>query len=381
MKKILLLGASGSIGVQTIDVLENHPEMFELVAFSVGKQIDKARSILNKFNVKEVCISKKEDAELLQKEYPEVHFSYGNEGLDYLASLDNYDLCVNALVGFVGLRPTLCAIEHGKDVALANKETLVVAGELVQKAMDKHHVELFPIDSEHSAIAQCLRGNKYDQVNRLIITASGGSFRDKSREELENVTLEQTLKHPNWAMGAKITIDSATMMNKGFEVIEAHYLFGFDYDHIDVVLHPESIIHSMVEYKDHSVMAQLGNADMRLPIQYALCYPERFEMNTEPLDLVKIGTLHFREMDTKRFPLLRLAYDMGRKGGNMPCVMNAANEEANFAFQRGEVGFMDIERLIFAAIDSCEYEPIESVNDIFKWDTWTREFVRKKIAK
>lgn len=381
MKKILLLGASGSIGVQTIDVLENHPEMFELVAFSVGKQIDKARSILNKFNVKEVCISKKEDAELLQKEYPEVHFSYGNEGLDYLASLDNYDLCVNALVGFVGLRPTLCAIEHGKDVALANKETLVVAGELVQKAMDKHHVELFPIDSEHSAIAQCLRGNKYDQVNRLIITASGGSFRDKSREELENVTLEQTLKHPNWAMGAKITIDSATMMNKGFEVIEAHYLFGFDYDHIDVVLHPESIIHSMVEYKDHSVMAQLGNADMRLPIQYALCYPERFDMNTEPLDLVKIGTLHFREMDTKRFPLLRLAYDMGRKGGNMPCVMNAANEEANFAFQRGEVGFMDIERLIFAAIDACEYEPIESVNDIFKWDTWTREFVRKKIAK
>ena len=326
MKKILLLGASGSIGIQTLDVIANHLEKFQLTAFSVGKQIDKAIEILNTFNVKYAYVLKKEDALKLDESYKDTNFFYGDKGLIELVENADYELLVNALVGFVGLRPTLRAIELKKDIALANKETLVAGGEIVKKAVAKYHVNLFPIDSEHSAIAQCLQGNDHKTIKNLIITASGGTFRDKTRDEIVDVTLEDTLKHPNWSMGAKITIDSATMMNKGLEVIEAHYLFDIDYDHIKVLLHKESIVHSMVEYIDNSIMAQLGNADMRLPIQYALDYPHRLVMNNEPLDLTKVATLHFEKMDMARFPLLALAYEVGKKGGNLPCIMNSANE-------------------------------------------------------
>ena len=379
MKKILLLGASGSIGQQTIDVIKNHLDQYELTGFSVGKQVDKALMILKDLKVAHVYVKDAEDAAKISEAYQDIKVYHGQEGLDELVEAADYDLLVNALVGFVGLQPTLKAISLNKDVALANKETLVVAGELVKKALVDHHVNLFPIDSEHSAIAQCLQGNKHEEIKKLIITASGGSFRDKSRDQLKDVTLADTLKHPNWSMGAKITIDSATMMNKGLEVIEAHYLFDVDYEDIEVVLHRESIVHSMVEYVDNSIMAQLGNADMRLPIQYALGFPRRYPINTEPLDLVKVGTLHFEKMDMERFPLLKLAYDVGRKGGNLPCIMNGANEEANFAFQKGQIAFLDIEALVFKAVEKAKFKPITSIEDILEADAWVRNYVRKQI--
>lgn len=379
MKKILLLGASGSIGQQTIDVIKNHLDQYELTGFSVGKQVDKALMILKDLKVAHVYVKDAEDAAKISATYQDIKVYHGQDGLDELVGAADYDLLVNALVGFVGLQPTLKAISLNKDVALANKETLVVAGELVKKALVDHHVNLFPIDSEHSAIAQCLQGNKHEEIKKLIITASGGSFRDKSRDQLKDVTLADTLKHPNWSMGAKITIDSATMMNKGLEVIEAHYLFDVDYEDIEVVLHRESIVHSMVEYVDNSIMAQLGNADMRLPIQYALGFPRRYPINTEPLDLVKVGTLHFEKMDMERFPLLKLAYDVGRKGGNLPCIMNGANEEANFAFQKGQIAFLDIEELVFKAVEKAKFKPITSIEDILEADAWVRNYVREQI--
>ena len=278
MKKIVLLGASGSIGTQTIDVVSNHKDEFHIIGLSVGYRINKLRNILDEFFIPYVSVAKEEDMQLLQKEYPSVTFFCGEEGLKALASLKDYDMLVNAVVGFRGLIPTLTAIENGKDVALANKESLVVGGELIKQALKKFNVHLYPIDSEHSAIFQCLQGNQSSEIDKLILTASGGSFRDKKREELHQVTVKEALCHPNWQMGGRITIDSATMMNKGFEVIEAHYLFNIPFEKIEVLIHRESVIHSMVQYQDHALMAQLGTADMRIPIQYALSYPNRLKL-------------------------------------------------------------------------------------------------------
>ncbi|MDI9518690.1 MAG: 1-deoxy-D-xylulose-5-phosphate reductoisomerase, partial [Bacillota bacterium] len=292
--------------------------------------------------------------------------------------LENYDLLVNALVGFVGLIPTLNAIENKKDVALANKETLVVAGEIVNKALKKNGCMLFPIDSEHSAILQCLLGNNIKQVKKIIITASGGSFRDLSRDELKNVSVKDALNHPNWAMGAKITIDSATMMNKGFEVIEAHYLFDIDYDDIEVVLHKESYVHSMVEYIDGSIMAQIGNADMRIPIMYSLSYPERLKFESD-FSFSQIKSLNFKEMDFERFPLLKLAYDVGRKKGNLPAILNAANEIANKAFRDGLISFLEIEDLVYKAINDMEFIKNPSLEELIDSDIKTRNYVNSLI--
>lgn len=376
MKKIILLGASGSIGTQTIDVIKHHPDEYELVAFSVGKRIQEVRNILSEFDVKEVCVSSEDDAQMLSCEYPGVHFTSGDEGLLHLVSLEEGNWVVNALVGSVGLRPTLVAIEHGKNIALANKETLVVGGKFVKEALKKHKVELTPIDSEHSAIFQCLQGIDKEDIDKLIITASGGSFRDKSRDELKGVSVKQALSHPNWSMGAKITIDSATLMNKGFEVIEAHYLFGIDYDDIDVLLHKESIIHSLIQTKDTALLAQMGTADMRLPIQYALSYPKRFDLvNGEKCDLAKIGTLHFDYPDTNRFPLLKTAYECGRKEGNACAILNAANEVAVHAFLNEQIEFLDIERLIFKALENIEYIENATLDDVFETDKKTRSYV------
>ena len=376
MKKIILLGASGSIGTQTIDVIKHHPEEYELVAFSVGKRIQEVRNILSEFDVKEVCVSSEDDAQMLSCEYPGVHFTSGDEGLLHLVSLEEGNWVVNALVGSVGLRPTLVAIEHGKNIALANKETLVVGGKFVKEALKKHKVELTPIDSEHSAIFQCLQGIDKEDIDKLIITASGGSFRDKSRDELKGVSVKQALSHPNWSMGAKITIDSATLMNKGFEVIEAHYLFDIDYDDIDVLLHKESIIHSLIQTKDTALLAQMGTADMRLPIQYALSYPKRFDLvNGEKCDLAKIGTLHFDYPDTNRFPLLKTAYECGRKEGNACAILNAANEVAVHAFLNEQIEFLDIERLIFKALENIEYIENATLDDVFETDKKTRSYV------
>ena len=376
MKKIILLGASGSIGTQTIDVITNHQDEYELVAFSVGRRIDEARKILNVFDVKNVCVGSHEDACTLSKEYPHVHFTHGDDGLLELVSLEEGNWVVNALVGSVGLRPTLVAIEHGKNIALANKETLVVGGKFVKEALKKHHVELTPIDSEHSAIFQCLQGINSEDIDKLIITASGGSFRDKTREELKDVTKEMALAHPNWSMGHRITIDSSTMMNKGFEVIEAHYLFDIDFDHIKVLMNKESIIHSMVQYVDNSFIAQLGTADMRLPIQYALTYPSRITLyGEEELDLAKIGTLHFGDVSFERFPLLKLAFEAGKKGGNCGAVINGADEACIDLFLQDKISFLDIEKGIMAAYEAIDFIAEPTYEDLYESDRKARAFI------
>ena len=380
MKRLVLLGATGSIGVQTVDVVLKHPDQFEIVALSAGRNMGGLRKILSQIDVDTVCVIKEEDADALKKEYPDKTIVFGDEGLCRLASMQEYDVLVNALVGFAGFMPTLKAIENNHDVALANKETLVVGGELINEALKKYGRKLYPIDSEHSAIFQCLQGNNRERLKRLIITASGGSFRTKTREELKDVTVEEALAHPNWAMGAKITIDSADMMNKGFEVMEAHWLFDVDYDDISVIMHRESVIHSMVEYTDHSVMAQLGAPDMRLPIQYALTCPDRFDLDLdEPLDLAKVGTLHFEEPDVRRFPLLALAYETGKKGGTLPAVMNAANEAANLAFREKKIPFLMIEDIVISAVYNAKRKDVASVEDLLEADAWGRAFAEKMI--
>ena len=381
MKRCCVLGVTGSIGVQTVDVCTSHPEAFQITSISAGRNIPQLKKLIAQLpQLKAVCVQEEADCQRLAQEYPDLEWVWGETGLLRLSERDDYDVLVNALVGFVGLKPTLQAIEAGHDIALANKETLVVAGAFVNAACRKHHVALLPIDSEHSAIFQCLQGSRREQLSRLIITASGGSFRDKTREELRGVTVAQALAHPNWSMGAKITIDSATMMNKGFEVIEAHWLFDVDFDHIDVLIHKESVIHSLVEYQDHAVIAQLGTADMRLPIQYALSYPERLELfNSQPLDLAAVGTLHFAPADFARYPLLALAYEAGRKQGTMPAVMNAANEEANAAFREGKISFLDIEELVIDACRTLAFTETPSLDAIFEADRQAREFVKSHL--
>lgn len=380
MRKINLLGASGSIGMQTVDVCLQHPDQFQIVAFSVGYNIEQCRHILSVLPpVKLVCLALEEAAKQLQKEYPEIRFVWGDEGLNEVAAYEQGEVLVNALVGFVGLIPTLKAIAAKKEIALANKETLVVAGEIVTQACRDNQVRLVPIDSEHSAIFQALQGNDLADVSRLIITASGGSFRNLSKEQLKEVTVEQALNHPNWKMGAKITVDSATMMNKGFEVIEAHWLFGLDYDHIDVVIHPESVIHSMVEYQDHAVMAQLGTPDMRLPIQYALSFPKRLSLNDKSLDFAALKQLNFKEADMERYPLLALAYEAGRKKGNLAAVMNGANEMANQLFREGKISFLEIEELVINACRQCPYKKEITLKDCIDANAWGKQAVLERV--
>ncbi|MBR2989832.1 MAG: 1-deoxy-D-xylulose-5-phosphate reductoisomerase, partial [Solobacterium sp.] len=364
-KKLVLLGASGSIGVQTLDVILQHPDRFELKAFGVGKNIEKCRDILRTFDVPVFAVERQEDCRMLQKEYPGKKVLWGEEGLIALSESEDYDVLVNALVGFAGFVPTMHALYSSHDVALANKETLVVGGELVRKALAETGRKLLPIDSEHSAIFQCLQGNRASDVARLIITASGGAFRNRTRAQLKDVTVEQALAHPNWSMGAKITVDSATMMNKGFEVMEAHYLFDLPYEQITVLMHDESMIHSMVEYRDHSFIAQLGSPDMRLPIQYALTWPERLDLQQDhEFDLAEIGTLHFHHPDTERYPLLALAYEAGRRGGTLPAVMNGANEEANLAFREGRLPFLGIEEMIIGACRAHDVQEVTCTEDL-----------------
>ncbi|KAB7668671.1 1-deoxy-D-xylulose-5-phosphate reductoisomerase [Bacillus sp. B1-b2] len=376
MRYISLLGATGSIGTQTLDVIKNHPESFQLVAFSSGKNIDLTRSIIQQFKPELVSVTEKEDYEKLKLEFPSVTLSYGMEGLVEVAVYHKADVLVNAVLGSVGLKPTLQAMEAGKAIAIANKETLVTAGHIVMEAAAKYKVPVLPVDSEHSAIFQCLQGEQEKNIERLIVTASGGSFRDLKREDLQNVTVEDALKHPNWSMGAKITIDSATMMNKGLEVIEAHWLFSLPYDKIDVLLHKESIIHSMVEFHDSSVMAQLGTPDMRMPIQYALSYPDRMKLiNADRLDLASIGKLHFEQMDLNRFRCLAFAYEAGRIGGTMPTVLNAANEIAVQRFLNREISFLQIEELIERALDTHQTIHHPSLEEIQEVDRQTRKRV------
>lgn len=380
MKRIVLAGSTGSIGTQCIDVVEHHKEEFMIIAVSAGHNLARLRSQIETLPyLQMVCVANEEDAKQLSKEYPSLRFCHGEEGLLQLASMEGCDLFVNALVGFRGLHPTLCAIEHGIDVALANKESLVAGGELVKKAMQEHQVRLYPIDSEHSAIFQCLQGNDLKEVHRLIVTASGGSFRDRTRDQLEDVSVDQALAHPNWKMGGRITIDSATMMNKGFEVIEAHYLFDLPFDQINVILHRESVIHSMVEYQDHAIIAQMGTADMRLPIQYALSYPQRLQMyNATPFSFLDYPALHFEPVSFVRYPLLKLAYEVGRKKGNLGAVMNGADERAVELFLDHQIRFLDIERLVFDAVNAADYIEHPTLEDLKNSDRWARSYVESR---
>ncbi|MDS9470615.1 1-deoxy-D-xylulose-5-phosphate reductoisomerase [Sporosarcina pasteurii] len=375
-KKISLLGATGSIGVQTLDILKSNPNTFELVSFSAGLNIDKVREIASTFQPNMVSVIRQEDAKVLQSEFPRITFVYGAEGLREVAACTGADILVNAVIGSVGLGPTLEAIRAGITIAIANKETLVAAGEIVMDEARKFNVPLLPVDSEHSALFQSLNGENPKEITKLILTASGGSFRDVTRDELSNVTVEEALAHPNWSMGSKLTIDSATMMNKGLEVIEAHHLFNIPYEQIDVLLHRESIIHSMVEFHDTSVMAQLGSTDMRVPIQYALTYPHRIPMqNAKRLRLEEIGQLHFEKIDFKRFKALALAYEAGKAGGTMPTAMNAANEIAVSLFMKGHIPFLEIDEIVERVMDEHKTIVKPTLEAILEVDRNTRNTV------
>lgn len=376
MRKIAILGASGSIGTQTIDVIKNNPDKFELVGASVGSNIDYLNSLITTFpNLK--CISVQNEADLNKVENFNGKIGFGIEGMEQVAVIKEADIVITAVVGSVGLMPTIAAIKAGKNIGLANKETLVTAGHIIMPLIKEYSVNLYPVDSEHSAIFQCLNGENQKEVNKLILTASGGSFRDQTRNDLKNVSVEDALNHPNWSMGAKITIDSATMFNKGLEVIEAHHLFGIEYDDIEVLIHRQSIIHSMVEFADYSVMAQLGTPDMRLPIQYAITYPERLEIkNSKRLDLAEISQLDFKNVDYDRYPAVRLAYKAGKIGGSMPTVLNAANEEAVALFLAGKINFLTIEEIVEQMMDEHQLVKNPSVEEILKVD----QEIRKKIV-
>jgi len=346
MKKLAILGSTGSIGTQTLDIIEQNPDQFQVTVLScgantelLGKQIEKHRPAL-------AVVSNEDDAVEMGKKYPQTEFLYGMEGLIVAAAKTDCDMVLNSLIGMMGLVPTYCAIKAGKDIALANKETLVAGGSVIMDAVKESGVRLLPVDSEHSAVFQSLQGNDPKAVERIILTASGGPFRGYSLEKLAKVTLAQALEHPNWKMGSKITIDSATMMNKGLEVIEAKWLFDMTPEQIEVVVHPQSIIHSMVEFRDHSIMAQLGVPDMRVPISYALTWPERQENNIEGVDFLKLGTLTFEKPDLKTFKCLGFAYDAIKTGGSYPVVLNAANEVLVKHFLEGRIGFLEIQDTI-----------------------------------
>jgi len=384
VKHICLLGATGSIGTQTLDIIRNHSDRFRLVACAFGRNVELAMKIIQEFKPAFVSTGEHEDAIKLQALFPDVVFASGANGLIEVATFEARDgvpLVINALMGGVGLRPTLAAIEAGRDVALANKETLVMAGEIVTNKAREKGVQLLPVDSEHSALWQCLNGENPQKMTKMIITASGGSFRDLSRDALKNVTKEQALNHPNWSMGAKITIDSATMMNKGLEVIEAHYLFNLSYEQIETILHPQSIVHGVVEFVDTSVIAHLGTADMKIPIAYAMNYPDRESIvHTAQLDLVKLGSLDFKVMDFDRYPCLAMAYEAGRKGDTYPMVLNAANEEAVSLFLADKISFLEIEDIVRVALDAHVGVKDATIDKILEINDAVRAEIRARYS-
>ena len=347
-KELAILGSTGSIGTQTLDVCRRYPDRFHPYAISGNDNVDLLIEQAREFEPEIVCIANELHYMVLRdalSDLPAKVFA-GSAALNDMVSAPDVDVVVAAMVGYAGLEPTITAIRHGKTIALANKETLVVAGELITRLVEENKVAVLPVDSEHSAIFQCLQGERSSQVDRLLLTASGGPFRTMSREQLLGVTARDALKHPNWSMGAKITIDSATMMNKGFEVIEAQWLFGIPADRIEILVHPQSIVHSAVSFSDGSVKAQLAVPDMRIPIQYALTYPERMPSACETPDLFAVGSLTFEKADADKFPCLNLAKRAIEQKGSAPCVLNAANEVANLAFRRDEIRFLQIPRII-----------------------------------
>lgn len=390
MKAISILGSTGSIGTQTLDIVTHHPDRFKVIGLAAGNNIELFAEQIRQFQPEIVATCYPEKLPELKEAiatFPNPpQILAGSEGVAEVARYGAAQTVVTGIVGCAGLLPTIAAIEAGKNIALANKETLIAGAPVVLPLVKKHGVKLLPADSEHSAIFQCLQGVPEAGLRRIILTASGGSFRDLPVEKLSSVTVKDALKHPNWSMGQKITIDSATLMNKGLEVIEAHYLFGLDYDRIDIVIHPQSIIHSLIELQDTSVLAQLGWPDMRLPLLYALSYPERIYTDWEQLDLVKAGSLTFREPDHNKYPCMELAYAAGRAGGLMPAVLNAANEQAVALFLAEKIQFLDIPRLIATICDrfTIQNKQTPSLEDILTADSWAREAIlnaSQKLAK
>ena len=380
MKHISLLGSTGSIGKQTLEVVAANPDKLKVRALAAHRSDELLEQQIRQFEPDIAVLSDKDAAARLAARYHgKTKILASDEGLLAAATYDGADTVLASMVGYAGLRPTLAAIECGKNIALANKETLVAAGSLVMAAVRKHGVSLTPVDSEHSAIFQSLRGGAEKEVKRLIVTASGGPFRGKKRSELENVTLAQCLKHPNWSMGPKVTLDSSTLANKGLEVMEAHWLFDMPYDKIDVVVHPQSIVHSLVEFCDGSVIAQLGEPDMRLPIQYALSWPDRFDYSFEQLDLVKAASLTFEAPDLEAFPSLKIAVDCGKAGGTLPCAFNAANEEAVDAFLHDKIKYLDIPYITAAVTQAHDNVAEPQIEDIEQADAWARAEAQRVI--
>lgn len=379
-EQITVLGSTGSIGTQTLDVVRNRKSI-QILAMSAYENMELLSKQIIEFKPKIVCVKDEQKAEELKKKL--TGFSIpaiitGIDGLIEISTLKEIDTVVTAVSGNVGIRPTYEAVKEGKNIALANKETLVSAGELLMKEVQKYNVHLYPVDSEHSAIFQCLQGNEGNKISRIILTASGGPFRGKTFEELRKVTAKDALKHPNWNMGRKITIDSATLMNKGLEVMEAKWLFQVEIDQIEVVVHPQSIIHSAVEYEDGAIIAQLGEPDMRVPIQYALTYPKRFPSPAKKMDFAFRNNLTFEKPDMDTFRCLKLAYRAIKEGGTIPVVLNAANEIAVHRFLKGEIGFLDIPAIIESAMNAHKAKQNYTIEDLTAADQWARSFAQNE---
>lgn len=377
MKNIVILGSTGSIGTNALEIIRNKKEEFNVIGLSANSNHKLICEQIEEFKPKYVSIGTEEGKRIIEEKFPEVKVYVGREGLKKLGQIEEMDIILVAVIGAIGIEATSEAIKLGKRIALANKETMVAGGDYINKLLKENpKSEIIPVDSEHSAIFQSLMAGKKSQVKNLIITASGGTFRGKKLEELKDVTVEQALKHPNWSMGRKITVDSSTLVNKGLEVIEAHQLFGMDYDKIKVVIHPQSIIHSLVEYDDNAVIAQLGVTDMKLPIQLAFTYPDRIQNNClDTLDLLKVGNLTFEAPDREVFKGLDLAYKAGRIGKSMPTVLNAANEIAVELFLDKKIKFLDIYKIIEKAMDNHEVEEIDNLDSILRIDQATRKWV------
>ncbi len=381
MKKIVVLGSTGSIGTQALDIVARHPDRFEVAGLAAGNKIESVAGQIEAFRPKIVSVAKESDAQDLQKRFPKTKIIFGNTGNEEVAAFPDSDFVISAIVGAAGLRPTMAAIEAGKTIGLANKESMVIAGELMTGLARSKNVSILPIDSEHSAVFQCLQGNRIVDVKRILLTASGGPFLHRDPKTFADITLDEALKHPNWKMGSKITIDSATLMNKGLEVIEAAWLFGMPPEKVAVVVHPQSIIHSMVEYVDGSVMAQLGVPDMRCAISYAMAHPERVESGVKSLDLTESGTLTFFKPDTEKFPSLRLAYEALKAGQTLPVVLNAANEVAVDAFLNRKIRFTDIPKVIAETMRAHEPKPQKKLEDILDADGWARTMAGQILRK
>ena len=386
MKTVSILGSTGSIGLSTLSVIDSFPDKFVIAGLAAGRDIEGLARQVSKYRPRLVSLSDESKIPELRErlraagveKLPEI--AYGDEGLVAVSCLDGVDIVISATVGAVGFMPTYKALAMGRRVCLANKETLVMAGELMTRVARESGAELLPVDSEHNALHQCMRGERVSEVKRLILTASGGPFRQISLEKMREATVEEALAHPTWQMGSKITIDSATLMNKGLEVIEAGWLFGFTADRISVTVHPQSIVHSMIEMVDGSIIAQLGVTDMRLMIQYALTYPDRLPTELAPLRWDKLARLEFFEPDLVRFPCLRLAYDAMREGGTMPAALSAANEVAVAAFLNREIKFMDIPRIIEQTMEAHTTQPCESIEAVLEADRWARSRAERGLG-